>query len=408
MIDLRAEQGPRIGGRIGRQTGRNAAPQILILATAVGTGHLRCAQAVELALRQLCPDAYIENVDILQLSIPPFRRCYGGLYLDFVDKAPQVLGFFYNLMDRRKPGGPDYWDYLRVRLERMSMRLLVRLLESRPWDLVINTHFLSAEIVSLLRREGRIHVPQVTITTDFETHRLWVNHPCEKYFTATDEAADYLGCFGVPRRDAITTGIPIHPVFGEPKDRDECRARHGFRRDRPLVLLLSGGHGRGAVEDVYRALLDIDEETEIAVVTGHNRRLRRRLEAIRAPGRHRSHILGFTEVMDELLTAADLVVSKPGGLTTAEILARGTALAIVHPIPGQEERNSDYLLENGAAVKINHLPTLPQKLSALLHDRDQLARLQTNARRLARPRAALDVVENCLALLAPASSSDLP
>jgi processive 1,2-diacylglycerol beta-glucosyltransferase len=238
------------------------------------------------------------------------------------------------------------------------------------------------------------------VTTDFETHRLWITQPCEHYFTATEEAALYLQCMGVPAADLSVTGIPVHPVFAEPKDRAACLARQQLVGDRPVVLLLAGGHGVGPLENLYRAVLEVEVPLEVVVVTGRNARARQLLEAIPPPRRHRRLVLGYTSQMDELMAVADLVVTKPGGLTTSESLARGAPLAIVQPVPGQEERNSDFLLENGAAIKVNHLPTLAHKLTALLRDPGRLAQVKAGARRLGRPRAAFDVVERSLAVLA--------
>ncbi len=167
------------------------------------------------------------------------------------------------------------------------------------------------------------------------------------------------------------------------------------------MLQLNGGHGVGRIAELFRALLEVEEPMELVVVTGHNAEARTRLEGITPPARHRVKILGYTTRMEELLTAADLVVSKPGGLTTAESLACGTPLVIVDPVPGQEERNSDLLLENGSAVKVNHLLTLPQKVTPLLRDPRRLTEMKANARRLSRPRAAFEVVERSLALLSP-------
>jgi processive 1,2-diacylglycerol beta-glucosyltransferase len=229
---------------------------------------------------------------------------------------------------------------------------------------VINTHFLPAEIIASLRKQDRLTVPQVTVTTDFETHRLWVNPPCEHYFTATEEGALYLQSWGVPPGRTTATGIPIHPVFSEPKDRTACRTRHGLEGDRPVVLQLAGGFGVGPIEKIYRALLDVPEPLSVLVVTGRNESARSHLEAVPVPARHRAKVLGFTKEIDELMAAADLVVSKPGGLTTSETLARGAAMVIVNPIPGQESR-----------------------------------KLKTNAGRLGRPRAAFDVVERSLEVL---------
>ena len=117
------------------------------------------------------------------------------------------------------------------------------------------------------------------------------------------------------------------------------------------------------------------------------------------PTRHQVKLFGFTNQIDELMSVADLVVSKPGGLTTSETLACGAAMVIVNPIPGQESRNSDYLLENGAAIKANNLATLSHKITALVRNPERLAQLKANARRLGRPRAAFDVVERSLELL---------
>src|SRR5581483_7215711 len=196
------------------------APRILILCAGVGAGHFRAAEAIEQAARRLRPDAIVRNIDVLSLATWPFRRCYGEMYLDFVNAAPGVLGFFYNLMDQ--PGRAteqNSWDRLRIFLEMRNLCPFLELLHSEPWDVVINTHFLSGEIIGSLRRQGQFSAPQVMVTTDFETHRLWVTEPCELYFTATEEGAAYMEKQGLPPGKTRVVGIPIHPVFAEPKDR---------------------------------------------------------------------------------------------------------------------------------------------------------------------------------------------
>jgi processive 1,2-diacylglycerol beta-glucosyltransferase len=373
-------------------------PRILVLSAAVGAGHLRAAQAVERALRESRPDAVVRNVDVLEQTNAAFRRVYGKAYLDLVNRAPHVLGFFYDLMDvsnRHQARG----DRLRLAVQKLNLGRFMKFLCAEPWDLVINTHFLPAEIIASLRRDGKLDLPQVTVTTDFETHRLWVHAPCERYFTATAEGALYLQSLGVPAGVTRVTGIPIDPVFSKPKDRADCLARHGLTGDRPVVLQLAGGFGVGPIAHLYEQLLNVERPLEVVVVTGRNEAAKAQLEAVPVPPQHRTHVLGFTDQMDELMAAADLVVSKPGGLTTSETLARGVAMAVVNPIPGQESRNSDYLLENGAAIKVNHLATLPFKIGTLLDHPDRLAQLKENARRLGRPRAAFDVVEESFTLL---------
>lgn len=376
------------------------APRILVLSASVGAGHMRAAQAVELALKQVVPDATVRNLDVLEMTNAAFRRIYGKAYLDLVNKAPHALGYFYDMLDRPSLSGKNRTDRLRLALEKLNLKAFMRFLQDEPWDLVINTHFLPAEIIASLRKKDRLDLKQVTVTTDFETHRLWVNQPCERYFSATEEGGLYLHSWGVPAEvDAIPTGIPIHPVFSEPKDRAGCLQRQGLTGDRPVVLQLAGGFGVGPIGRLYHALLDVEVPLELVVVTGKNEKVRESLQVVAVPPRHRAKVLGFTDQIDELMAAADLVVSKPGGLTTSETLARGAAMVIVNPIPGQESRNSDYLLENGAAIKVNNLATLAYKVTSLLKDAGRLATLKANAQRLGKPRAAFDVVNRSLELI---------
>jgi processive 1,2-diacylglycerol beta-glucosyltransferase len=380
--------------------------KILILSASVGGGHLRAAEAMELALRQTAPDAAISNLDVLSLANKAFRRIYGKGYLDVANRAPHFLGYVYDLLDRPKDREGEFEpDRLRVALEKLNMQPFLRLLKAETWDMVVNTHFLPAEIIGSLRSAGQISVPQVTVTTDFMTHRLWVQEPCEHYFVAAAESAVYLASWGVRPESISVTGIPIHPVFCRRKDRSECLKGQGLNGDLPIVLLLSGGFGVGPIEKIFQAALTVDSPIEVVVVCGRNEELRQKLVQQDASRRHRVAVLGFTDAIDELMAVADIVISKPGGLTSAEVLAQGSVLAIVNPIPGQESRNSDYLLENGAAVKIGPVATLPYKIDALLNDPRRLARLRTNARRLARPRAAFAAAEKVLSLIHTKSQS---
>ena len=195
--------------------------RILVLSASVGAGHMRAAQAVELALRQLAPDAEVRNIDLLTLTNTAFRKVYGEAYLDLVNKVPHVLGFFYDMLD--KPRGPrSKRDRLRLAVEKLNLGKFTDLLVDEHWDVIVNTHFLPAEIIASMRREGKLTVPHLTVTTDFETHRLWVNQPCDRYTTATAEGAAYLAHWGIRAEHVTVTGIPIHPVFSQPKDRQTC------------------------------------------------------------------------------------------------------------------------------------------------------------------------------------------
>ena len=301
-----------------------------------------------MALRERRPDADVQNVDVLEVTNRGFRQMYGKAYLDLVNKAPYVLGYIYDYLDKpAKKGKHRRSDRLRRAWQWLNLQKFSKFLRAEPWDLAINTHFLPAEIIAALREDGKLDLPQVTVTTDFETHRLWFNLPCERFFTATEEGALYLQSFGVPSESTRVTGIPIHPNFARPKDRAECLQRHSLVGDRPIVLQLAGGFGVGPVVKLFEHLLRVRQPLDVIVVAGRNEKSAQ-LGDVDVPERHRVKVLGFTDQIDELMAVADLVVSKPGGLTTSESARHGIGMIIVNPIPGQESRNSDYLLEAAA------------------------------------------------------------
>ena len=244
--DASIESGNRVGGTSGREVQRAAQDswrtgawtlrtmpsRILVLSASVGAGHMRAAQAVELALREIAPQAEVKNVDVLTLTNAAFRKVYGESYLDLVNKAPHVLGVFYDMLD--KPLRPrSKRDRLRLLVEKLNLSKFLDLLNDNHWDVVVNTHFLPAEIIASLRRDGKIAIRQITATTDFETHRLWVNEPCDHYTTATEEGAAYLRHWGVLPEHVTVTGIPIHPVFSKPKDRKTAHPFTGTARRSP-------------------------------------------------------------------------------------------------------------------------------------------------------------------------------
>lgn len=378
-----------------RTVSNEAGPRILVLSASAGVGHLRAAQAVELAIRERHPRARVLNVDVLQFTNRAFRHVFARTYFDVVRHAPHFLGFMYDRLD--KPGSPAM-DRARTRLQRVQFGRFTQLLLSQPWDLAINTHFLPADFIASLRTEGRLKLPQVMVTTDFYIHQMWVKQPVERYYMASHESAVNLA-HAVPSGSMKVTGIPIHPDFARPWDRASCRNRFGIDRDRPMVLQLAGGFGIGPIEQVHRRLLECQTPLHVVVATGRNTAMRSKVEAIALPSRHRRTVLGFTHEMPELMTAADLIASKPGGLTTSEALATGTPMLIVDPIPGQECRNSDFLLEQGAAIKANTLQGIAYKVDELLAVPDRLTRMARNARAVGRPAAAYEVADDALKLV---------
>jgi processive 1,2-diacylglycerol beta-glucosyltransferase len=388
-MERRREPEPDNEGRSG--VGLN---RVLVLSASAGAGHVRAAQALERALIATGRVREVRHVDILQYTSKLFRRVYAQAYLDLVNRAPEVIGWMYDYFDE-----PGKHARLRLALDKLNATRFVRLLERERPDWAVSTHFLPAEIIAWLRSKGRLATRQAIVVTDFDVQGMWLTHHVDWYFVALDETRVHLERLGVPANAITVSGIPIDPVFAEPKDARAMRAKHGLAPDQTTILVSAGGFGVGPVEGLVHTLLELQHPAQLVVICGRSEELKGRLDALAAARPALSpalHVVGYTTEMDEYMGAADLLVGKPGGLTSSEALARGLALVIVHPIPGQEERNADHLLEAGAAIRCNNLPALAWKIDRLLDDPARLAAMRANARRIARPQAARDVAVTLL------------
>ena len=371
--------------------------KVLLLSASAGAGHIRAAQALEKAFNQLEPTLEVRHLDVLDYTNKLFRHLYSKAYIELVNKMPEVPGWMYDKLDK-----PWKNERRRLALDKLNTRPLVRLLRSYQPDFIVCTHFLPAEIVSWLRAKERLESRQAIVVTDFDVHAMWLVHHYEQYFVAIDEARVYLEALGIPVSKVTVTGIPIDPVFAKRKNKLEMRQKHGLDNERITILLSAGGFGVGSVEPLIASLKAIEHKVQVVAICGRNEELRKRLlkssNNLAAGGNLLIHPVGYTQEMDEYMSASDIVLGKPGGLTTSEALAKGLAFVVVNPIPGQEERNSDHLLEAGVAIRCNNLPTLSYKLNNLLADSSRLARMQAASRKLGRPNAATDIARRVFQL----------
>ncbi|HUT31545.1 MAG TPA: glycosyltransferase [Sedimentisphaerales bacterium] len=371
--------------------------KVLILSASVGAGHIRAAQAIEKSFIQLNAAREVYNVDTLQYTNKVFRDFYSRAYIELVNKVPDVFGWLYDHFDK-----PWQNERLRLAFEKLNTRPFIRMLEQYQPEITVCTHFLPAEIISWLKAKSRLSTRQVITITDFDVHAMWLCREYEHYFVALEETARHLEELGVPSDKITVSGIPIDPVFANHKDKQEMRLRHGLDPSRTTILVSAGGFGVGPIEKLMQSLVKMRSIAQIVAVCGRNEELKSRIDGLvsglPADCPVRIIPIGYTTEMDEYMSAADLVLGKPGGLTTSEALAKGLAFVVVSPIPGQEERNAYHLLEEGAAISCNNLPVLAYKIDKLLSDPRRLAAMQANARRLAHPRAAYDIVEKLLSL----------
>ena len=227
-----------------------------------------------------------------------------------------------------------------------------------------------------------------------EAHALWMEPSVDLYCVAAEETKARLVARGVTKVRVAVTGIPIAAKFSAPVDAPAVRKRYGLRDDLPVLLVLSGGFGMGPVAEILCEINRLTNPVQVVVVCGRNEELRRELAVIERG--HPTHVLGFVSNMHELMAVSDLVLTKPGGLTSSEALAMGRPMFVLNPIPGQEAANSDFLLEHGAAGKANRVEDLPFRLEKLMNS-SKLAEMAKAAQSLGKPNAATAVCQEVLA-----------
>jgi processive 1,2-diacylglycerol beta-glucosyltransferase len=368
--------------------------KVVVCSTSVGAGHVRAAQAIERAADGL--PFTIEHVDVLKMMPRAFQKLYRDTYLEMVSKAPQVFSWLFDWTDR-----PFRPDAIRMALEEVSAGRFHDYLDDQQPDLVLCTHFLPASLAHQRREKGKGEYCLATVVTDFDVHGMWLGTPSDHYFLAVPEARAYLRSFGVSGRAITVTGIPTDPVFSQPRDRKRVALDLGLNPKLPTLLLSAGGLGSGKLADTLEAILSVRIPLQAVVACGRNEELRREVEAkLLSSSGHgpQVHAIGFTDRFDEYMTCTDLMIGKPGGLTTWESFVKGLAWVVVDPLPGQEERNTYHLLEEGVGVWAYEPRTLAYKIESLVGS-DRLTQMQENSRRMARPNAAREVLETCLELL---------
>jgi processive 1,2-diacylglycerol beta-glucosyltransferase len=374
-------------------------PRVLLLSATSGAGHVRAAQALEKAFSAR-GDCLVEHIDALQYVSKLFQRIYDKAYISMVRRAPELMGVLYDRTDQ-----PWHHPRRRLALDRLNTGPMIRLLKRIQPDLCVATHFLPAEIIAWLIAKGKLRARNAIVVTDYDVHAMWLCRTVDRYYLALDEAKEYLARIGVSREKLLVTGIPIDPLFATPFSRSDARKQLGLDATTSMILISAGGYGIGPLEQLVKDLLALERPWQIVAIAGKSEKTRKRLEEIaREAGKLQSGsprlcAVGFTTEMDKYMAAADLMVGKAGGLTTSEALARALPMALIEPIPGQEERNADHLLEAGAAIRCNNLPAAAWKIAALFDDAGRFSRMRDAARGLGKPGAAARIAEDGIRLL---------
>ena len=359
--------------------------RVLILSAGVGSGHNMAGAVIEKYL-MATPGVYAQIKDVLELSNDAYQYLYGKTYFKLVDAVPWLVGWGYDKGDR-----PFKLSKAIKMFDRINTTKTVRQIKAFNPDVVVCTHFLPARLAALLQAREMIDAPIFVVTTDYDFQGLWLNPPFSRIFVARDETKAYMEAIGVPADRLTTSGIPVRPLFGEPVDADAVRKRYDLDASKPLLLLSAGAAGGSYTTAVVKQTLRMTSDFQAVVICGNNAELKSEVENLTAGREHKYRVLGYSTDMPDLMRIASLFVGKPGGLSSSECMAAGLPMVLIKPIPGQEERNSDYLLESGAAVKCNYESTIGYKLDEILREPGRLERLAAGARRVGHSDAAANV-----------------
>lgn len=368
--------------------------KLVILSCSVGSGHARAASALQAWAANLYPGTEVENRDILEFTSGVYRRAYRGSYLALADHAPALWGLMYDTSDRgrvlkRAPLAVRAYD----RLEFAGFRKWLRQQQPRA---VLCTHFLPVQVLAHVRgKQAWAGFPLHLVVTDYYAHLFWAQPGADAIYVANDESAEEMADRGVKPSRVHATGIPIAPPFAQPLARPAALEKAGLDDKRPVVLLMGGGWGNAGMDKLAEVVLS-QGPVQVVAVAGRNAAMQQALASLKAPRQSTLRVLGFVDNIHELMAAADLCVSKSGGLTTAECLAMGLPMLVPNPIPGQEERNADYLAEIGAGVKARTPGVLRLKLKRLLANPALRARMRESALAHGRPQAAREILARVL------------
>lgn len=381
-----------------------AGKKILIVYATAGIGHAKAAFAVRKAfddpgLRESLPDVEITLIDSLDHTTPFFKRSYLNTYLLLVKKLVWVWGALYRLANI------PLFDRMVRKMRRLNNsifcgKFVAYLLSEKP-DIIISTHFLANEVVSNLKERGLLSSRLMSVVTDYRAHAFWFAKGIDAYIVGSEDAGEDLVKWGAARSAIKVFGIPVEPEFvrDEPADKDKARRSLGIAERKFTILLVGGGFGVGPIEKILGIVGHWKGPLQVAVICGYNKVLLERVRLLKAGTEIDIYEFGFVKNMHEFMEAADVLISKSGGITVSEALAKELPMLVVAPIPGQESGNCDYLVRKGASLRIRDLGNLIDVLKSFVENPERVDALKDKIRKIRRPNALFDIARYAVDML---------
>lgn len=348
---------------------------VLILAVSAGGGHIKAAEAIKSYILLNEENSKVEILDTLKYINPILDKLVIGGYIKAIKKSPSLYGKLYNYnyyqMDNTLASVSNKIN------EIMAYRLLPLIEDFAP-DIIISTHPFPNEMLSILNSNSKLKTPTLSIITDYACHSFWVYPGIDAYIISNKEMINEMILNGINRNIIFNYGIPVLPKFLKP-----CKKEVVFRdleldTNKTTILIMGGSLGIGKIYDLYSELCSIEHPFQIVVITGSNKKLYKELSDLSKNTKKITKIIGYTDKVNSYMQCCDLLITKPGGITITEALASGTPMALFSPIPGQEERNTNFLVSNGLAINLEDFNSYKDGFENLFNSEDKLSIIKDN------------------------------
>lgn len=351
----------------------------LIFSVSVGAGHDSVSKAIAQEIKSKSEESKILIVDTFKYINPILNKVVVGSYMETIRFTPKVWGYLYTQAEE----GDRLIDLGQILSKLLSPKLEQLLRDFNP-DVLICTHAFPAGILSKLKETKDIDIPLVACITDFTVHTFWIHPKVDLYIVPQEDLVYPLLKEAVDPKKIKVNGIPIKEQFSRTFWQKEVRKGLGLENKKTLIIM-GGGLGLGSIENIVKKLIE-ETDLQILVVTGSNEKLKKSLSVLM--GNNSLHVFGFVENVAELMAAADILITKPGGVTTAEALAMELPIIIISPLPGQEDRNTEYLLNRGVGIRVRNGDCLINEINSLFNNSLRIKHIKEMAAYLKRPKAA--------------------
>ena len=368
--------------------------KILIFYGSYGGGHLSAAKSISEFLKKQNPDLIVEMVDCIEYISKYLNKLSTEAYKEMAKKFPFMWEHFYN---RSQEGALAKFTTTTNRI--FSYKLKQLIIDFKP-DLIISTHPFSTQMCTILKKKKVINCKVATILTDYKIHSQWLYLPeyMDYYFVSNSEMKKDMVLKGINSEKIFITGIPVSAKFSEKFDKKLIYSEFGLSPDLRTVLFFAGGEfglGRNTTFMTLKAIIRLFKDTQVVAISGKNHKMNEKFKNLIeiTNSSDRVKLLDFSNKIPELMAISDFVVTKPGGLTVTESLVSNLPIVIINPIPGQEEENAEFLVENEAAIWIKKENNIARALKNLYRNPDMFEKMSENTKKLAKPNSTQEICE---------------